>query len=106
MNRTNSPVFVAKKALKKNAFHKAGWLHINFSSWETEQLKALAECEGIAFRHFLEHALRHYRSTSESRLGITAREAVALTKNQRRQCAVKHDLINRAIKRPGKSPAN
>jgi len=102
MNRTNSPVFVAKKAPKR---HKAGWLHVNFSGWETEQLKALAECQGIPFRHFLEHALRSWRREQEARLGITAREAVTLTKAQREDWAKRHDLVARAIC-PCRSPFN
>ena len=43
-----------KPARKRRAVN---WLNINISAWEVKELRALAECSGIQFRTFLEHAL-------------------------------------------------
>jgi len=105
MHRLNSAPKVATKALA-TLRKSRGWLNINFSGWETKQLRALAECEEIPFRHFLERDLRSWRRESETRLGVTARSALALTHAERRLRAAKHRLVNRSISYPGKSPFN
>lgn len=74
-----------------------GWINVNYSKLETDHLRALAECAGWNFRTLTESALRQIARELMAELRISHEQLRSMTKKQRREFAVRHLEIKRAI---------
>jgi hypothetical protein len=77
---------------------KPAWIKVNCAGWKVQEMAALAECQGIPLRLFLEHGLFGALQKAATDTGIEASQAVQMTKAQRRQFAVQ--FREHALKEP------
>lgn len=77
---------------------KPAWIKVNCAGWRVKEMAALAECQGIPLRLFLEFALWHALEAAVTATGIEASQAEQMTKAQRRQFAVQ--FREHALKAP------
>ncbi|HZM02742.1 MAG TPA: hypothetical protein VFC44_06935 [Candidatus Saccharimonadales bacterium] len=74
-----------------------GWVQVNMAEWEVEQMRALAECAGAEFRTLLRSALFHYWRDLEKEIGLKARVALDLSREQRRAMGREQRAFRNAI---------
>ncbi len=60
------------------------WHRVQISEGEADKMRALAECFGGGFHGFLSSAALSYIDELEKRLGLTAKQALAFTRAERK----------------------
>jgi hypothetical protein len=95
----------AAKPAKAGAKKVRGFVYINMAAWQEDEIRALAECMGLAFRDFLNIAFRGYYHDSkeelEREMGVKMADVLRMPKAARREIGRKRMETRRACRSYG-----
>ena len=99
-NRFKIEAYPSGQGLQTNSNRKRqakNWLHVNIGQREVKELRALADCQGITLRTFLELAIRHEKREVARELKIMAWDAPKIPRARRMAIARRNREMARAI---------